>query len=417
MKKAKQAPMSAAQQLASAQARRAKQLRKVEKARARLEKASRKLRTVEESIAVLVHRENHDRAQTSDDASLRALRRRAFLLFNPRSKGVRDGTYRLDQIRDCLDTYGFDVTVGLKTSGNNARELVKEAVKQQLDLVIVAAGDGTLEDIVGKLVGTNTALGILPIGTMNNIARSLGVPLDLAGACALLGMGTTRQIDVGRVITPDKPRGVYFLETAGVGLSALAAPMGQDGEKGRWAQLIELLGKALTFKAANITVTCDDGKVMQAQTQVVTVSNAPLFGKNMLIAPDAKMDDGLLDVALYDDMGKVDLERHFMAIADGKRADDPQVSFQRVRRVRVVADAPLAANADLHVLAEQQTWEIEVQPRTLAVVAGQGIALTLPVDAALTAPPLSGPQPRDGAQPADPQPTNAVASQGQDTSV
>jgi diacylglycerol kinase (ATP) len=115
---------------------------------------------------------------------------------------------------------------------------------------------------------------------------------------------------------------------------------------------------------------------------VITISNAPLFGKNMLIVPDAKMDDGLLDVALYDGMHKADLERHFIAIADGKRVDDPQISFQRVRTVQVVADAPLAANADLHILPEQQTWKIDVLPRALAVVAGQGMALTLPVDAA-----------------------------------
>src|SRR5262249_8917809 len=129
-------------------------------------------------------------------------------------------------------------------------------------------------------------------------------------------------------------------------------------------------------------VSCDDGPVCQSQTQVVTVSNAPLFGKNMLIAPDAKMDDGLLDVALYDGMSKLDLGSYFLAIADGKRVDDPHVSFRRARCVRIVADQPLVANADLSVLDEQRVWEIDVLPRALTAVVGKGGALTLPVEAA-----------------------------------
>src|SRR5204863_4577096 len=141
------------------------------------------------------------------------------------------------------------------------------------------------EDVVGQLVGTKTALGILPIGTMNNVARALGVPLNLEDACTLLAMGTIRYVDVGRVITHDKPREGYFLETAGVGLSALAAPMGQAVEKGRWELLLDTLGKALSFKGANLTIVCDDREPLQLHTQVVTVSNAPLFGKNMLTAP------------------------------------------------------------------------------------------------------------------------------------
>jgi diacylglycerol kinase (ATP) len=368
--------------LAEARASHAKRLKKVEQARSKLERASRKLHALEAEIARL------------DSAQHGGKPRRAQVIFNPRSKGVADGTYSLERIVDCLCAHGITPEVGIKTSGKVARALAKAAVERGDELVIVVAGDGTIEDVVGELAGSTTALGIIPTGTMNNIARSLGAPLDLEGACALLGAGITRHIDLGRVITSDKPQGAYFLESAGVGLSALAAPIGQDEEKGRWALLVKAIGKFLTFAGADVQVSCDDGEILQAHTQVVTVSNAPLFGKNMLIGPDAKMDDHLLDVALYDGMSKLDLERYFMAIADGKRVDDPRVAFRRVRRVRVSADAPLKANADLEILADQQSWEIEIVPGALAVVAGKGIALTLPVEAVASVPPLAGPQVR-----------------------
>jgi diacylglycerol kinase (ATP) len=394
MKTDQNARLTKPQTLARAQRKQAKQFKKTEVARSQLEKARLKLHTLEAALAALVR--PHDATYTPTNGLISpqpAKLRRARVIFNPQSKGAVDGTCRPEQIADCLRGYGIEAEITLKTSGKIARELAKTAAKQGMDLVIVAAGDGTIEDVAGQLVGTKTALGIIPIGTMNNLARSLGVPLNLEDACALLGTGITRHIDVGRITTTDKPKGVYFLEMAGVGLSALAAPLGQDAEKSRWTKLVEGLSKALAFKGADVAITCDDGEEFQTHTQVVTVSNAPLFAENMLVGPDAKLDDGLLDVAFYAGMSHTDLERHFMAIANGKRVDDPRIAFRRVRRIRICASEPLAANADLHVLAPQQVWEIAITPSALSAVVGKGIGLDLPVEAVPSVPPLAGPQP------------------------
>lgn len=170
--------------------------------------------------------------------------------------------------------------------------------------------------------------------------------------------------------------------------------MGEDAEKGRWANLFSKLGDFFAFTSARVTVSCDENDAeIQAQTHMVTISNGPLFGSNMLIAPNAKMDDGLLDVAIYAGMELVDLTRYFIGVTNGGRVNDARVHCRRVRRVRVTADIPLAVNADLDVLAEQHTWEIEVAPRALSVVVGNGLALTLPVTVAPVTPPLAGPPP------------------------
>jgi YegS/Rv2252/BmrU family lipid kinase len=413
--------LSKPEALARAQNKQAKQLKKAEVARHRLEKASLKLHKLEAEIAALVQPPAATHTQPAVQTTPQPARlRRARVIYNPHSKGAIDGTNLPEQITDCLRTYGIEAEITLKTSGKVARKLAKAAVKQGADMLIVAAGDGTIEDVAGTLVGTKTALGIIPIGTMNNLARSLGVPLNLDDACALLGMGITRHIDIGRIITIDKPQGVYFLEMAGVGLSALAAPLGQDAEKGRWAKMVVALGKALAFKGTTVAITCDDGAEFQAQTQVVTVSNTPLFAENMFIGPDAKLDDGLLDVAFYADMSKTDLERHFLAIANGKRIDDSRITFKRVRRIRIRTNEPLAANADLNVLAPQQIWEIEVVPGALSAVVGKGIGLTLPVESVPSVPPLAGPQPErivdDNQQRSDAEPARvAPADNGVET--
>jgi diacylglycerol kinase (ATP) len=378
MKPDKTAHPAEVRKLADVQSRHPKRLKKVEKARAKLAQASQKLYTLEAEIAVLACAAHDAHLQFRTQTSRKPQNlRQACLIFNPRSKGALNGMYRAEVIVDCLRTYGINADLGLKTSGKIARRLAKEAVDRGVELVVVAAGDGTIEDVVSELVGSKSSLGIIPTGTMNNIARSLGVPLDLEPACALLGMGITRHIDVGRVMPHGTSQVAYFLESAGVGLSALAAPLGQAAEKGRWGMFVHALSKFFAFKGTNVSVACDDDQVFQAHTQVVTVSNAPLLGKNMLVAPDAKVDDGMLDVAVYDGMGKAELERHFMAIADGKRIDDSHVIFRRARRVRVTADEPLKANADLEVLASQQVWAIDIMPGALSVVVGNGMALTL----------------------------------------
>lgn len=381
------------QSLAEVQALHAKRLKKVEQSLANFEKQRHKLATLEAQLAMLVHKDIDAAAATNahHHPQLAPLER-AYVIVNPKSKCLADGTMQIQTIVDELQAVGILAEIGLKASGKVARLLARAAVKRGDPLLIVAAGDGTIEDVAPELIGSHTALGILPLGTMNNLARSLGIPLDLRAACQLLAMRATRHLDIGRVITPDHSRKAYFLETAGVGLSAIAAPLGQDVEKGRWSSLLDNLGKFFAFETARVTIAVDNGHILHAETNLILLANAPLFGNHMLAAPNAKMDDGLLDLAVYPGMSKIDLESYFLGISDGRRVDEPRVQFHQVHKLRITADAALEAHADLDVFAQQQTWEFEVLPRALSVVVGNGLALTVPVGAAPTPPPLAGPQ-------------------------
>jgi diacylglycerol kinase (ATP) len=366
---------------AAALARHAVQLRQVEGAQDQLAAAQQKLAAVEVELAALARQRETTKAGVA-------------LILNPAAKHFLDGVHSPEQIVEALRQVGINPQVELTTPTIGARQLAQKAVTRGDSLVIAAGGDGTIEEVATGLIHTPATLGILPLGTMNNLARALGIPLDLPNAALLIAMGTTRRLDVGRVITPDNSIKGYFLETAGIGLSAVAAPLGEDAEKGRWTDVFSKLGDFLAFTSVGVTIQCDEEEAPhQTRTHMVTISNAPLFGNNMLIAPDAKSDDGLLDVAVYKGMELVDLTRYFFGISGGGRVNDPRVHYRRARRVRVTAEAPLAVNADLDVLSEQYTWEIEIVPRALSVVVGNGIGLCLPVTAAPAAPPLTGPQP------------------------
>ncbi|MDQ6766237.1 MAG: diacylglycerol kinase family lipid kinase [Candidatus Eremiobacteraeota bacterium] len=369
--------------------------KKLEATKAKLEKRTRKLCALESKIAKLEQRA-HERATapveraTKGNGSLRVAR----LIFNPGSGADSKDPHALEKIVDLLRAHGLRAKVDIRTSGKTVRHFAKAAADNKEELVIVAGGDGTIEEAASQLVGTKTALGILPVGTMNNVARSLGIPLDLDDACALLGAGSTRQVDMGRVITDEKQDGDYFLESVGLGLTAIAFSAGKAVRKGRLAGLPNALRKLFDSKPGPVQIDLDNGETILANSQLVTVSNAPLMGLNFLVAPAAKMDDAVLDVAVYDGMGKGELLDYFLKIRGGKRAENPKVAFYQARKVRIQCQDDAPTESDSHSLRAQKVLNVEVVPQALSMIVGKGIALNVPIEAVQSVPPLSGPQPK-----------------------
>jgi len=356
-------------------------VRKVEKANDRLERRKAKLVAMETRIADLenelsVPRKSKLGKRASSDGELKPAR----LIFNPSSgRDAEDNAARLAKLVNNLRAHGIEAKVGLKTSGAAARDLARKAVKSGDPLVIVAGGDGTIGDVAAELIGKDIVLGIVPTGTMNNVARSL------EGACALIGMGTTRHIDMGRITTSAGTDAEYFLECAGVGLSAIVAAGGQAFVKRRWNLVPRALRKFFEAKAGKIIVELDD-TVVEATTRIITVSNAPLMGNKMLAVPGGKMDDGFLDVQVYDGMDMAALAKHFKAAS----SDSPEdLKTYRASKVRIKSAEPIPANADMNIAPAENVIEMEVIPKALSVIVGNGIALTTPVESAPDAPPFA----------------------------
>ena len=359
-------------------------LAKLEKTAARLERRRAKFQALEASIADLERRLSEPRQEhLGQEAASDGALKHAQLIFNPASgRDDEDNAARLAHVVSSLRAHGIEAHVGLKTSGKAAREQARKAVRSSQPLVVVAAGDGTIGDVASELIGSSTVLGIVPIGTMNNLARSLGVPLGIDDACALIGMGTTRHIDVGRVISNGSSQTEYFMESVGIGLSAIAAMSGQAFEKRRWGMLPEALRKFFEAKLGT-TVVEMDGTVVEASTRTVTISNAPLMGNNMLAAPGAKMDDGFLDVQTYDRMGDAALVKHFL----GAVSESPKpLKTYRARHVRITSEEPVLANFGTDLTRPRHVIEIEVVPKALSIIVGNGIGLSVPVESAPQAP-------------------------------
>jgi diacylglycerol kinase (ATP) len=244
-----------------------------------------------------------------------------------------------------------------------------EAVAAGADLIVVAGGDGTVHDAAGALVGTDTALGILPLGTAMNIARALNIPRALEEAAALITDGQVVRMDVGRAHTAAAED--YFLELAGVGVDAGVMAYARQLERGNWRWLLPLLRFALRYRPRPVRVVVDGSEELFRACHTVTVAIGPFAGAALSLAPHAKVDDRRFDVVVREGFSRTEFARHVFTIAWGRRADHPKAQTRRGRRVTVDGlTRPLAVHADGIPLGTTPA-RFELLPSALSVLVGR----------------------------------------------
>jgi diacylglycerol kinase (ATP) len=221
--------------------------------------------------------------------------------------------------------------------------LAARAAQEGADLVIAAGGDGTVHAVATGLVGTACVLGIIPTGTLNNLARSLQIPASIPAACRAIATGQTRAIDVGMINEQ------VFLEVAGVGLEASLAPAGEEIKHPGIPSIIHGILSALKtffgFKAVRMQIAVDGGIPRSYRTFQVTICNAPSYALHLQLASHILMDDGLLDVVVYQNLSKFAYLRHVLAMR-WRRPPRPSIKHLRVRSLRVIPAVPMEIHAD-----------------------------------------------------------------------
>ncbi len=249
-----------------------------------------------------------------------------------------------EMILSALRTYGIEPEVWHTTLEDTGEGMAKKAADEHVDLVIAAGGDGTVHAVARGLIKREPTLAIIPMGTMNNLAHSLGIPLPLEAACAIIAKGETRAIDVG-IINEQT-----FLEVAGIGIEALLFPAAEEFKSPGFLPMvrgiIDGLRALLAYKPTKIRISFDDKKARPYQAIQVTICNAPFYGIHFQIAPNILMDDGLLDIVIFKNFSKLEYIRHAISISQGRRVFQPKVTHRRVKSLRISTDHPVEIQAD-----------------------------------------------------------------------
>jgi diacylglycerol kinase (ATP) len=269
-------------------------------------------------------------------------------------------------LRDLLRRHGLGDDVVAPESVDEARRAVRHAIAEGCRPIIAAGGDGTAYLVADELLGTEIPLGIVPLGSAMNLARSLGIPRDLDAAVAIVAAGHERAIDVGETAEVTGAAGRPFYEAASIGLSAQILAAAHALDRGHYRSVLDLVGVLRRARRVRIRVRLDERRV-EVKAMAVVVANAPFTGLGLTVAPEARLDDGLFDVRVFRRYSRTEFLRHFWSIAFGRRPYAPRVDDYRARAVRVETGG-LPCRADDFDLGRSPMTFL-VRPQALRVLA------------------------------------------------
>ena len=251
--------------------------------------------------------------------------------------------------------------IRLTEYAGHAVELARQAAAEGFEVVAAVGGDGTVNEVGRGLLGTAAALGIVPQGSGNGLARHLKVPLDLPAALRRLAAPTFSRMDVGMI------NGHPFFCTAGLGFDAhVSQHFAQAGSRGLSTYLRVTLREYRRFQPVAVHVNLN-GQQITTNCYVLAFANASQYGNNVYIAPLADLRDGLLDVCLIDALPVVRAIRVSLGMALGNLPQSNAVDYFRVSRGRVVAEMPIGFHVDGDYLGHATEFAVELLPLALAV--------------------------------------------------
>lgn len=299
------------------------------------------------------------------------------MIVNPRSRnGVTGRRWKALQarLRGALGPFDVEPT----RAPRDAARIAREGVRAGIERVIVAGGDGTVNEVANGLLGADLAgyatLGVLPLGTGGDFARSLGIPRRLEEALELLTEGKVRQIDAGRITYVDavsRNASAYFVNVASLGISGLTDQLVNRATKrlgGRMSFLIGTVKAIARHRSERVTLRVDGEVVHDAPLVLAAAANGRYFGGGMHISPEARLDDGLFDVVLIPHLSKRKLLRKLPLVYSGKHLDDPVCRFLRGRVIEAEA-APGAVLLDIDGEAlGTLPARVDVLPNALGVI-------------------------------------------------
>ena len=266
---------------------------------------------------------------------------RAMLVVNPTAgeRGEKRDEGDLERCEAILRDAGFELDrVETGAEGPTSADLARRAVEQAYEACIVVGGDGTVAPAAAVLLDTPVVLGILPFGSVMNIAHGLGLPLEPVPAAHVIARRRVQQADAGQV------REKIFFETAGIGLDAEIFGAARHAERGDWRRALRRGLRMLTQRSYRAAITVD-GREDRHRALQILVMNGPYYGFALEVIPHVSMSDGLLDVAVFPRMGRLALVRAFVTAWRGGGLPERPVSY-RGARIEIRSDDPVAVHAD-----------------------------------------------------------------------
>jgi YegS/Rv2252/BmrU family lipid kinase len=304
---------------------------------------------------------------------------KARVVVNPAAAGGRDQARSLREAIGVLAERGWNVEWTTTTHVGHAEQIARSASEEGATVVVVAGGDGTVNEAVNGLAGSATALAVLPAGTGNVLAAQLGMvgtptPLHRPNppeAAMALSQARVATVDTAIAHCPELER-KRFLMWAGIGLDAAVAHEvegpARNLKRALGPMAFGVVGLKTVLRAGGVesSIQMDDSR-LRDRLLLGVVANIPLYAGTVELTPGARIDDGLLDLALFTGDGLRSGVGHIGAVLSGLAQSDEERSPKRARSVRVVSDKPLPVHLDAEPYGSTPI-SIEVDPASLRLL-------------------------------------------------
>ncbi|MBZ5544678.1 MAG: diacylglycerol kinase family lipid kinase [Acidobacteriia bacterium] len=290
---------------------------------------------------------------------------RIIILFNP-AAGRGRARHKFQAALEVVQRGGVEPEVQESRGAEHLCELARQALAEQPDVIVSAGGDGTHHYVLNALAGSDVPMGILPLGSGNDLARGIGIPVDPRRAAAALLKGNSKRIDLGRAGAS------FYGGMAGAGLDAMVARYVNERAqrvRGRLAYAWGVLRCLQAYQPRPLEVRAD-GLNFSGEIMSVLVGNHPFYGGGFRIAPRARADDSLLDICLIPAMSKLQLLPWIPRVYRGTHLAHPRIQYLQTRRIELHSPEPLELFADGEFMQELPV-AIEAAPRALRVIVAQ----------------------------------------------
>ncbi len=283
------------------------------------------------------------------------------LIVNPSAGGGRAGRLLAD-VEAALDRHGVEHHVQRTRSLDHARELAQAATVAG-EAAVAFGGDGVIGAVAGALKDSTGVLGVLPGGRGNDFARVLGISHDPVAACEVIAGGHVKELDLGQV--GEK----IFIGIASCGFDSVANRIANETRvvRGNLVYAYGALRALAGWKPATFEVTLDGGPPREVTGYTVAAANSGAYGGGMYLAPDASLEDGMLDVVMVEHVPKLRFLRLLPTVFKGEHVKQRNVVIERAREVSISADRPFTMYADGDPIDELPVT-VRALPRAVRVI-------------------------------------------------
>lgn len=288
-------------------------------------------------------------------------KKRIVFIINPIS-GTANKKSMPSLIAKYIDNERFDVEIKFTEYAGHASEIATEAKNNLVDVVVAVGGDGTINEVAKSLVKSSTALGIVPCGSGNGLARHLMLPLNVKGALQIINECEIHDLDYGMINEHQ------FFCTCGMGFDAfISAKFAEAGKRGPITYLENVLKEGLNYKPERYDVTFDDGEATY-QAFLISCANASQYGNDAYIAPQASMADGYLDVVIMEPFTMLEAPQISIQMLSKTLDQHSKIKSFKTRHLHIHRANPGVIHFDGDPVVAPEDLDIRVEHKGIKIV-------------------------------------------------